>query len=256
MLKKIKKGLVISVIISLSLHFISMTVDQFDWHLAIQWKALKESIKRIKNHNQNDSIGIKENHNNTQNTPDEHKQNKTITDAIKDELSKIKQGYAKNSKLRFSPESKDWQEIDELLNSNKSNGKKENGGLAKNIEFLDNTPPKPIKISMISASSANENKMNIQLAKKIKDCGEGAIVYGGVGLVFQPSPLKVNTFIITQVAPDYPADKAGIKNGDEFYGDPFSILRGEIGSSVTVSFMRNGKKITTTMIREKICYRP
>jgi hypothetical protein len=94
---------------------------------------------------------------------------------------------------------------------------------------------------------ANEEKSD-------KDCG--GFFYFGVGV----SHLAM---IIDNVAKGYAAERAGIQVGDRVIGftdHETGIFiqgidfRGKEGSGLDIVVERNGKELTFTMVREKICY--
>lgn len=91
---------------------------------------------------------------------------------------------------------------------------------------------------------------------RIKNSG----TYTGIGASVRTQEDKI---IITEPFKDYPADKAGLKAGDEiikignisladFEDDAGDLLKGSAGSTVELTFKRQGKTETTTLIREKV----
>jgi hypothetical protein len=71
--------------------------------------------------------------------------------------------------------------------------------------------------------------------------------YGGIGIV------QDILGTITQVAPGYPAYRAGLKVGDVIFSYGNGPIRGEIGTEVIVIIVRNQETMTLTLVREKIC---
>lgn len=72
-----------------------------------------------------------------------------------------------------------------------------------------------------------------------------------------------NTLIVSEVYKDFPADKSGLKAGDEiikindivvaeYEGKPIELLKGESGSTVEIQYLRNGKTEKTTVTRNLI----
>ncbi len=91
---------------------------------------------------------------------------------------------------------------------------------------------------------------------RIKNSG----TYTGIGASVRTLKDKI---IITEPFQDYPADKAGLKAGDEivkignislsdFEDDAGDLLKGAAGSSVELTYRRQGKTQTTTLTREKV----
>jgi len=91
---------------------------------------------------------------------------------------------------------------------------------------------------------------------RIKNSG----TYTGIGASVKTLDDKI---IITEPFEGYPADKAGLKAGDEiikvgdidlssFDDDAGELLKGAAGSTVILTFKRQGKTETTTLIREKV----
>ena len=79
--------------------------------------------------------------------------------------------------------------------------------------------------------------------------------YGGIGLQFERVPESKNPqYVIKVVAPNQPADKAGIQVGDIIEGDPLRF-KGPVGSDVDVEVIRAGKKKLFAQVkRSSICY--
>ena len=91
---------------------------------------------------------------------------------------------------------------------------------------------------------------------RIKNSG----TYTGIGASVRTLNEKI---IITEPFKGYPADKAGLKAGDEivkvgdvllsdFEDDAGDLLKGSAGTAVELSFKRQGEIKTTTLIREKV----
>jgi len=84
--------------------------------------------------------------------------------------------------------------------------------------------------------------------------------YTGIGASARAEKTKI---IITEPYKDYPADKAGLKAGDEiikigsvriadFENDAGELLKGVSGSEVEVTYVRQGKTNTTTITRSSV----
>ena len=85
-------------------------------------------------------------------------------------------------------------------------------------------------------------------------------VYTGIGATARTEKEKI---IVIEPFEGYPADKAGLKAGDEitkigsikvsdFEDDAGELLKGAPGSKVELTYLRQGKTKTTTLIRESI----
>ncbi len=91
---------------------------------------------------------------------------------------------------------------------------------------------------------------------RIKNSG----VYTGVGATIRSTGEKL---VVVEPFKDYPADKAGLKAGDEiikvgettvdgYEGDPRDLLKGNAGSKIEVTYMRQGKKNTAAIERSAV----
>jgi len=131
-----------------------------------------------------------------------------------------------------------------------------------NMNYVDeNTPStlmdKAIKgmLSDLDPYTVFWNEQEVEDAR-INNSG----VYTGIGASIRS---KDKRLIIIEPYKGYPADKAGLKAGDEiikvgevlisdYEDDPRDLIKGTSGSSVEVSFLRQGKKETTTLTRGAI----
>jgi hypothetical protein len=78
--------------------------------------------------------------------------------------------------------------------------------------------------------------------------GEPCLEYfGGIGVYHD------GWGVITNVIPNYPAARAGMQVGDRVI-DMVNVV-GEVGTSVTLTFIRNNVSNTITVKRERICTR-
>lgn len=82
--------------------------------------------------------------------------------------------------------------------------------------------------------------------------------FGGIGITQSygaKSLMDHSTIVVVaEVHHGYPAEKAGIKVGDEILNS--STIRGEIGTAVVVQTIRNGSPLRYTIVRDKICTSP
>ena len=131
-----------------------------------------------------------------------------------------------------------------------------------NMNYVDETNPGELMDSAIK-NMLNEldpytkflNEQDVE-EFKINNAGQ----YSGVGALVRSYNDKL---IIVEPYKDYPADKAGLKAGDEiikigdiavsdFDDNASELLKGANNSSVTVSFKRQGELKTTTITRESV----
>jgi carboxyl-terminal processing protease len=91
---------------------------------------------------------------------------------------------------------------------------------------------------------------------RIKNSG----IYTGVGATIRSTGEKL---IIVEPFKGYPADKAGLKAGDQiinvggtnvegYEGDSRDLLKGNAGSKVEVTYMRQGKKNKASIERSEV----
>ncbi|OYX28086.1 MAG: peptidase S41 [Flavobacteriales bacterium 32-35-8] len=131
-----------------------------------------------------------------------------------------------------------------------------------NMNYVDETNPgdlmdKAIK-SMLADLDPYTNFMNEQdvEAARINNTGD----YTGIGAKVKTQKDKL---IIVEPYKDYPADKAGLKAGDEiikvgnalvadYKEDAGDLLKGAPDSSVEVTYVRQGKTLTTTIKRAEV----
>lgn len=131
-----------------------------------------------------------------------------------------------------------------------------------NMNYVDENTPASLMDKAIKGMLADLdpytvywNEQEVEDAR-IKNSG----TYTGIGASVRTMNDKI---IISEPFKDYPADKAGLKAGDEiikvgdirlsdFEDDAGELLKGAAGSSVELTFKRQGKTQTTTLVREKV----
>lgn len=131
-----------------------------------------------------------------------------------------------------------------------------------NMNYVDETNPADLMNtaikSMLQDLDPYTNFMNEQdvEAARINNTGD----YIGIGAKVRTLKDKL---VIVEPYKDYPADKAGLKAGDEIIkigntllesvkGDAGDLLKGSPGSSVVVTFLRQGKTQTATINRAEV----
>ncbi|MEZ4778078.1 MAG: S41 family peptidase [Flavobacteriaceae bacterium] len=131
-----------------------------------------------------------------------------------------------------------------------------------NMNYVDETTPATLMDKAITGMledldpyTVYWNEQEVEDAR-IKNSG----TYTGIGASVQTLKDKI---IISEPFKGYPADKAGLKAGDEiikigaitvsdFEDDAGELLKGAVGSEVELTFKRQGKMQTTMLKREKV----
>ncbi|MEJ4088400.1 S41 family peptidase [Galbibacter orientalis] len=131
-----------------------------------------------------------------------------------------------------------------------------------NMNYVDETNPAELMDtaikSMLEDLDPYTNFMNEQDVEgfKISNAGE----YSGIGAVVKSYDDRL---LIIEPYEGYPADKAGLKAGDEivkigdisvsdFKEDATELLKGATKSNVSIAYKRQGKTMTTTVSRDEI----
>jgi carboxyl-terminal processing protease len=133
---------------------------------------------------------------------------------------------------------------------------------AVNSNYVDNVNPgelmdKAIK-SMLAELDPYTNYFNEQdvVKYKINNTGE----YTGIGAVITRKEAKL---IVKEIYKNYPADKAGLKGGDEiieigdisladYKEDASQLLRGGKNAKVEIKFIRQGKTLKANLTLEEV----
>lgn len=131
-----------------------------------------------------------------------------------------------------------------------------------NMNYVDEVTPATLMDKAISGMledldpyTVYWNEQQVEDAK-INNSG----IYTGIGATAQSKKDKI---IIIEPYKDYPADKAGLKAGDEIIkignvtiadleDDAGELLKGAPGSTVEVTYQRQGKTATTTITRNSV----
>ena len=131
-----------------------------------------------------------------------------------------------------------------------------------NMNYVDEVTPatlmdKAIKGMLVDLDpyTVYWNEQDVQDAR-IKNSG----TYTGIGASVRTLSDRI---VIVEPYKDYPADKAGLKAGDEiirigdinisdFEDDAGELLKGATGTDVTLTFLRQGKEQSTSLTREKV----
>jgi carboxyl-terminal processing protease len=131
-----------------------------------------------------------------------------------------------------------------------------------NMNYVDETNPAELMDTAIKNMLEDLdpytkflNEQDVE-AYRINNAGE----YSGIGALVRSYKEKL---LIIEPHEGYPADKAGLKAGDEilqigdikvadFEDNASELLKGANGTQVTVTFKRQGKTMTTTITREGI----
>ncbi len=131
-----------------------------------------------------------------------------------------------------------------------------------NMNYVDETTPailmdKAIKgmLDDLDPYTVYWNEQDVEDAR-INNSG----LYAGIGATARTKKDKI---LVVEPFKGYPADKAGLKGGDEiiqigdiriadFEDDAGELLKGAPGSSVNITYIRQGKTSTTSLTREAI----
>ncbi len=132
-----------------------------------------------------------------------------------------------------------------------------------NINYVDETNPAELMDTAIKAMlddldpyTIYWNEQDVE-ASKIRNTGE----YTGIGASIKALEDKI---VIIETYKNYPADKAGLKAGDEiiqigkdikvadYKEDAGELLKGASGTKVEITYTRQGKTYTTVLTREEI----
>ncbi|OUS01600.1 peptidase S41 [Flavobacteriales bacterium 33_180_T64] len=131
-----------------------------------------------------------------------------------------------------------------------------------NMNYVDETNPGDLMDTAIKSMLKDldpytnyYNEQDVE-ASRINNAGD----YTGIGANVLTLKEKL---VIVEPYKDYAADKAGLKAGDEiikvdnvivadFKDDAGNLLQGAAGTSVTVTYIRQGKTETTTIQRESV----
>ncbi len=131
-----------------------------------------------------------------------------------------------------------------------------------NMNYVDETNPAELMDTAIKEMldeldpyTRYMNEQDVE-AYKIRNAGE----YSGIGATVRRDDEKM---VIIEPFKGYPADKAGLKAGDEiikigditvadFKEDTSELLKGAVGSEVDITFKRQGQLQTTKLTRDEI----
>ncbi len=131
-----------------------------------------------------------------------------------------------------------------------------------NMNYVDETNPAELMDTAIKNMLEDLDPYTVYMneqdveAYKIKNVGE----YSGIGSLVRAYKDKL---VIVEPYKDYPADKAGLKAGDEIVkigdvmvadvkDDAGELLKGAVNTQIPVTFIRQGKTQTTTIKLEEI----
>lgn len=131
-----------------------------------------------------------------------------------------------------------------------------------NMNYVDETTPAELMDKAITGMlddldpyTVYWNEQEVEDAR-INNSGE----YTGIGASARTAKGKI---IVMEPFKDYPADKAGLKAGDEiikidnislsdFTDDAGDLLKGAPGTTVSLTYLRQGKEYTTQLTREAV----
>jgi len=128
-----------------------------------------------------------------------------------------------------------------------------------NMNYVDETNPAELMDTAIKAMLADldpytnyYNEQDVEAAR-MNTAGE----YQGIGAAVR---IQKESFVILETYKGFPADKAGLKPGDEiteigglsvadFTDNASDLLNGAPNSQITLTYIRQGKKLSTTLTR-------
>lgn len=133
---------------------------------------------------------------------------------------------------------------------------------AVNTNYVDETNPGDLMDKAVKSMLASLDPYTVYFNEqdvinfKINNTGE----YTGIGAMITR---KADRLIIKEQYKDYPADKAGLKAGDEiiqigdvliadFKDDASQLLKGAKNTKIAIKYLRQGKTNTTTIILDEI----
>ena len=131
-----------------------------------------------------------------------------------------------------------------------------------NMNYVDENTPADLMDKAIKGMLADLDPYTVYWNEqavedaRIKNSG----TYTGIGATVRSQKDKL---IIVEPFQDYPADKAGLKAGDEiikigdiaiagFDNDAGELLKGAAGSNVNLTYLRQGKQQTTSLTRQSV----
>lgn len=131
-----------------------------------------------------------------------------------------------------------------------------------NMNYVDETTPATLMDRAIKGMLADLDPYTVYWNEQaVEDARiNNSGLYAGVGATARSQKDRI---VIVEPFKDYPADKAGLKAGDEiikigaiaisdFEDDAGELLKGAPGSSIDITYIRQGKTYTTTLSREAI----
>ena len=131
-----------------------------------------------------------------------------------------------------------------------------------NMNYVDEVTPATLMDKAIKGMLADLDPYTVYWnEQEVEDARiQNSGTYTGIGASVRTMKDKI---IIMEPFKGYPADKAGLKAGDEiikvgntilsdFENDAGELLKGASGSTVELTFKRQGKTQSTTLTREKV----
>ncbi|MAO09594.1 MAG: peptidase S41 [Flavobacteriaceae bacterium] len=131
-----------------------------------------------------------------------------------------------------------------------------------NMNYVDEVTPATLMDKAINGMLEDLDPYTVYWNEQEVEDGriQNSGTYTGIGASVKTTKDKIT---IIEPFQGYPADKAGLKAGDElvkigttpvagFDGDAGELLKGSKGSSVEITYKRQGKTQTTTLTREKV----
>lgn len=117
------------------------------------------------------------------------------------------------------------------------------GSKLNGIDENNKIIPKPSKYTDITRAGDGQGKKSKKNKKDVK-CER---YYGGIGI-----QRSYAGDFITEVYSGYPADRVGMKVGDQILNHT-EVIRGEVGTTVRIILKTKSGILTYNLVREKIC---
>lgn len=164
------------------------------------------------------------------------------------------------SVIYFSPQLQ--LKLERLFNEQKQTG------FGNNENFDGFYKPSPIQVEIvevkgqkrppsladgIGANSSKENEIK-EFLEPSDICKEESS-FGGIGLSFAADSKDPMFSIVTAAPGYYPAYGAGIRVGDKVLNNAIPMIKGQVGSVVTVNYLRNNEQKSVSITRAKICFK-
>ena len=144
-----------------------------------------------------------------------------------------------------------------LLYTAKGHGSSASGDSSKPVQSATNNPTsdkdslkdKPTEVDLVENPIQKEpGELAKKKSHKADTCNKS---FGGVGIAMNLLSVDSDEAVVTHVYRGYPADLAGVQNGDYILNA--HEAKGPIGTDIVLEIVRDGIKLNLSVKREKIC---